>query len=713
MALRLGIVIVHYNTPADLARCLESLRAEADICPHEIVVVDNASTGPGLGELAARFPAVRWLRNAQNVGYGRGCNQGLAALPADFHLILNPDIVVLPGALASLLAFAEANPRAGLVGPQLLNEDGTIQESCRRFYTFKTLLLRRTLLGRLFPRSRTVARHLMRDFDHTTPRPVDWVLGGCLLVRREARQRCGPMDERFFLYFEDVDWCYRMWQCGFEVLYHPDARFVHRHRRASAQRKFSRSYWLHLGSLIAFYEKWSLVVYAVKKWRRPLTAGLYWLLDMGLLAAALLGAYGLRLLLQPLFPAELLPLSWYRVWFAYAAVMVTVTFVLVGRYRASSWRAAPAWGTHARQMGLVALLLLAGSYLGREEVVSRAVLLLLLGLYAGLSIWAATWISRLNRRLEAGFFALERTVLAGPVGDLAGWLAASCDLPREGIGLHRAGIDLVGYVTDDPAPTGGHPALGEGKLPWLGTLAALPQIVERLRVSQVAFWEDSGLAGEGSVLLRRLRALRIRLRWVLSEAWLLAAGARAEAFGTAGSGVLDPDDGGFWRRLALRPVEILVALSLLGAAAALAVPRHWRRRRGTIGQARVAGPGVPLELAGMAIDVRPDGRVLPLWWQPALLRALLTGRLALWGRRLGAGETAGSAPGELRPAWLGAAAGRPGLTGPWAIGDQAAAGTAPLAVLRSLVFDPGGWLPESRPEPLLGGRDSGQEVDRS
>lgn len=700
MTLRLGIVIVHYNTPADLARCLVSLHEEAPACPHEIVVVDNASTEPGLDELQARFPAVHWLRNTENRGYSRGCNQGLAALTADYHLILNPDIVVLPGALDALLDFADRHPRAGLIGPQLLNEDGTVQESCRRFYTLKTLLLRRTLLGKLFPDSRTVARHLMRDFDHASVRPVDWVLGGCLLVRREARHRCGPMDERFFLYFEDVDWCFRMWQSGFEVLYFPDARFVHRHRRASARGALSRSFWLHLGSMIAFYEKWSLLVYAAKKWRRPVAVGLHWLLDMGLLAVALLGAYGLRALLQPLFPEDLLPLRWYGSWFGYAAILVTVAFVLMGRYRRLPLREGLAWNEHGKQMGLVALLLLAGSYLGREEVVSRAVLLTLLALYTGLTVWASHLIERLSRKLEAGYLALDRTLLAGPIEALGDWLAAGPDARAEG-------VDLVGYVTDDPPPAGGHPALGGGELPWLGALAALPDLVDRFRVSQVVFWQVPGQEAAMTEILLRLRRLRIKLRWVLAEAWLLATGARPEVFGAAASGVLDPDDGSSLRRLAWRPLEILVGLPLLLAAGALAWPRRQRLQRGEIRQEEVDGSPALDDHDGLAILLDQDGRPLPLWWQRSLVWALLRGRLGLFGLPV---RAAGGAAIDGSGHWLREAGSRrAALAGPLSGGPQPEAGDAWRQVVR-LFTTPGGLACNDQTLAPAATQGRGQEV---
>ena len=149
----------------------------------------------------------------------------------------------------------------------------------------------------------------MLDFDHQSNRPVDWVIGGCMLVRRAAMERTGPMDERFFLYFEDVDWCQRMWQAGFEVVYTPESRFIHRHRRESAQGKFNRTFWLHLGSLISFYEKWGALVWLFKKWREPLLVMLLWALDMAGMAAAFAGAYGLRKLLGSFFNEELYPFA--------------------------------------------------------------------------------------------------------------------------------------------------------------------------------------------------------------------------------------------------------------------------------------------------------------------------------------------------------------------------------------------------------------------
>ena len=157
--MKLAVVIINYNSSADLERCLESLAAYPPSVPHEIVIVDNASRDEGLAAVHGKYADLTWLFNTENTGYARGCNQGMAQVAADYYLVLNPDIVVQPGAMDRLLRFADDHPRAGMVGPQLLNEDGSVQTSCRRFYTFRTLLLRRTFLGRIFPDSETVRRH--------------------------------------------------------------------------------------------------------------------------------------------------------------------------------------------------------------------------------------------------------------------------------------------------------------------------------------------------------------------------------------------------------------------------------------------------------------------------------------------------------------------------------------------------------------------------
>ncbi len=371
---------------------------------------------------------------------------------------------------------------------------------------------------------------------------------------------------------------------------------------------------------------------------------------------------------------------------------------MMGRYRVQRRTSGPVRGAHLKQMGLVTLLLLSGSYLGRDQVVSRAVLAVLLVFYTGLTAWASGVVGRLHRRLERGYLALERTLLAGPRDALAGWLADSGD-PR------RMGVDVVGYVTDATAPPSGHPALGGGEVPWLGSTDDLADLAERHRVSQVAFWDLPGTGAGAQRTLVRLRLERIRMRWILAEAWLLAAGARAEDFGSAASGVLDPDDSHVLRRGIVRPLEILAALPLLVTGGLLAIGRRRRQRRGEVRLETVDllhGDGHQDRLR---IAVAADGRALPLWWQRDLARALLAGRIGLVGAPLRASNGAADIAGLLRDT----ASARPGLTGEWAVAGESA-GRPRCRRLRSMFMNPGGWTADADPAGETMPRESGEEV---
>jgi len=679
---KLAVVIVHYDTSDDLARCLESLVAYAPPVEHRIVVVDNASRDEGLAAVHRRFPDCEWIFNADNEGYARGCNRGLARVDAEYHLILNPDVVVKPGALSRLLEFADAHPRAGIVGPQLLNEDGTIQHSCRRFYTFGTLVLRRTFLGRIFPHSRPVRRHLMQDFDHRSSRPVDWVLGGCLLVRASAIARTGPMDERFFLYFEDVDWCYRMWRAGCEVLYTPDARFVHRHRRASAKGALDRSFWLHLGSLISFYEKWGAMVWLLKKWRDPLLLCVMWLLDMAGLAAAFGLAYGLRDLGRTIFAEELYPFAEYRPLLLFGLLLATLTFLLAGRYRGEYLRRRRPPGEHLQQTAIVAVLMLASTYLGHLEVVSRAVLLMFVPLLMAATALGDRLVRGVLRRLERGRLSLERTLLVGPAAAWRSWLAKAGDLVEQG-------VDVAGFV-DDPGTLEALPPLAGGTVPWLGHSAAAADVAERYRISQVVFWDLPPPGDPLWTAVGALRRLRVRLRWQGDGVWILAAATRTEVFG----GDLSAVQGQTGRRAAAalgRRLLGAVAGLLLGVLAVL--PWAWLRlvgvRRGRSRVVRVTAWDRWHAGTDLTLGLDAGGSVRGLPWQWPLAGALLGGRVAVWGERARADQPPPPPPTALAlmEFWRAEPA-PPGLTGPWA---ATGAGGRLRAALARLWRDPGGF----------------------
>jgi len=229
----LSVVIVNFDTGRLLGECLASIERAAGEVALEVLVVDNASTDASF-EVLREHPAVQGIRNAANVGFARAVNQALAVAKGRFVLLLNPDTQVRPRTLRQLLAFADAHPTAGIVGPRLVNPDGTLQPSAYRFPTL--VQAAGTILGvkRLVPvrwlRARA-GRWLGSRFGqldpHETPRPVDLVTGACMLVRRPVLDAIGGLDPRFFLYFEEKDFCLRARRAGFSTHFDPSTEVLH------------------------------------------------------------------------------------------------------------------------------------------------------------------------------------------------------------------------------------------------------------------------------------------------------------------------------------------------------------------------------------------------------------------------------------------------------------------------------------------------------
>lgn len=247
----ISIIILNWNTRALLADCLNAIfRHTADLAV-EIIVVDNASTDGSQVMLREHFPQVRLLANHDNVGFARGNNQGMAISQGRYWLLLNSDAFITPGALPALLQVAEAQPQAGIVGAQLVNADGTFQASYTRFpglwQEFLILSgLGRRLFGRWYP---------SRGPEATKgPQPVDYVEGACLLVRPEAVKAAGGLDEGYFMYAEEVDWCYTMRQHGWQVWYQPAAKIVHLGGASSEGRGAQREADLYR-SRVRFFRK--------------------------------------------------------------------------------------------------------------------------------------------------------------------------------------------------------------------------------------------------------------------------------------------------------------------------------------------------------------------------------------------------------------------------------------------------------------------------
>ena len=213
-------------------------------------MVDNGS-GDGSPEMVAtEFPDVKLIALNANTGFSGGNNVALESLDADYALLLNSDATVEPGGLERLLAFADTTPNAGIIGPKVINPDGSIQYSCRRWPTFAAGMFRNVWLGRLFPGNKPASDYLMQDFDHASVLDVDWVSGCALLIRKKCLEEIGLLDaETFFMYCEDMDWCLSAHQKNWRVVYFPGCVVTHAIGKSSdnaAERmilEHSRSMW--------------------------------------------------------------------------------------------------------------------------------------------------------------------------------------------------------------------------------------------------------------------------------------------------------------------------------------------------------------------------------------------------------------------------------------------------------------------------------------
>ncbi|MFN8458532.1 MAG: glycosyltransferase family 2 protein [Anaerolineae bacterium] len=234
----LSIIIVNWNVQALLRQCLQSvLTACQTIAPltAEIIVVDSASTDGSAEMVRREFPQVHLIASEKNLGYAGGNNTGVAAAQGRYLLLLNPDTVVQPDTLALMVNFLESHPQVGAAGSRLLWPDGTTQSSRRRFPTLGSLFGESTLLSQWFPQNRYAQYYHLADCSPDQPQRVDWVVGAALMLRQEAWQQVGPIDETFFMYFEETDWCCRAAQADWEIHYLPSARVTHYEGKSSEQ----------------------------------------------------------------------------------------------------------------------------------------------------------------------------------------------------------------------------------------------------------------------------------------------------------------------------------------------------------------------------------------------------------------------------------------------------------------------------------------------
>lgn len=231
----LSVIIVSWNVRDLLRRAITSVYASWGKQPGlEIIVVDNASHDDSVAMLHADFPDVQVVANTENRGFTGGNNQGLAAATGDFLLLLNPDAEIVGDALPRMVEYLQAHPDVGMVGPHLLNPDGSVQSSRRHFPTLPVLFLESTWLEKLAPR-KLLRYYYAQEQPDNAVQDVDWITGAAMLTRCEVVKQVGGMDEGFFMYSEELDWCHRIRSAGWRTVYFPGARVIHHEGKSSEQ----------------------------------------------------------------------------------------------------------------------------------------------------------------------------------------------------------------------------------------------------------------------------------------------------------------------------------------------------------------------------------------------------------------------------------------------------------------------------------------------
>jgi O-antigen biosynthesis protein len=275
-----SVIVVHYKVLFSLRQALRSLYESENIGAVEVIVVDNASEDGSAEAIAAEFPQVKWIQLKANIGFGKACNVGARNAVGEFLLFLNPDTIVSHSSIAGACAFMRERPEVGLLGPKILNPDGTLQPGCRRgFPTPEAALFHFLGLSKLFPKNKRFGHYHLTWLDPDESSAVDAISGSFMFMRRPLFEKLGGFDERFFMYGEDLDLCRRVQQAGFKVWYYPAIQIIHLKGRSSAKR-----FW---HSRIAFYE--AMIIYSKKYRHAHNTFFPGWLIVVGIILQAVVG----------------------------------------------------------------------------------------------------------------------------------------------------------------------------------------------------------------------------------------------------------------------------------------------------------------------------------------------------------------------------------------------------------------------------------------
>jgi GT2 family glycosyltransferase len=259
--MEISIIVTSYRNPQLLKVCLDSIKKTVINIEYELIVADSETQEDTEMMMREDYPDIVFFPFKKNVGLQALLKKAIESSHGKYLLLLNGDIVVTEDSVYKLLEYIKQNVLVGMLGPKLLNFNGTLQYSCFRFYKPLTIIYRRTFLGRLPFAKKHLDWFLMMDYKHNEIKEVDWLMGSALMISRKAIEKVGLMDPRYFLYMEDVDWCRRFWENGFKVVYYPLIGMHHYHGKVSKKGGmiksllFNKMTWIHIISGIKYFKK--------------------------------------------------------------------------------------------------------------------------------------------------------------------------------------------------------------------------------------------------------------------------------------------------------------------------------------------------------------------------------------------------------------------------------------------------------------------------
>jgi len=249
----IDIIIVSHNNSKFLDACLSSIFLSTKLPINPLVIINNQKDIESL-KIAKKY-SVKIFVNKKEKGLAANLNQGIRMTKGEFILILNPDVMLQKRVLENLILFMKKHHKAAVCGPKLIYPDGRLQLSARHFPTWKTFLIRRSPVRRFLTNSKLNKHHLGMDLDHNKVQPVDWILGAFMLIRRKALEEIGFFDEKYYLYVEDIDFCFRVWKKDWQVWYVPQSCVIHYYQAKSDKEFFSIYNWYHFKGMWRFFLK--------------------------------------------------------------------------------------------------------------------------------------------------------------------------------------------------------------------------------------------------------------------------------------------------------------------------------------------------------------------------------------------------------------------------------------------------------------------------